>query len=574
MPAPGNWHVNTPSETQLAVAQADQAQTQARVLKETAPAIISQAQTTAKAQELALADQIKLRTLQDTMWEEMQKAQQPETPLATATGTPAQSVQTQTTPLFNPRIEEVMDSIDPNDPRASEKWDTQMSALANDVPEAKQFVGKYSKGSLNNWRSQMGAHAVSSPLANAGALGQFATQQPAAPQSPLAAAPAKPTRQSIAAISPLTGKYDPVLAEMSVRFPEKAKEYQAMQGMLLYQQTGDPEALKRWAPDAYAKLATATNSMSDAQKTRLAAQSEFMGSKANAVIVLGNRVKDAGGNPDTDPKVRAAYNTSVIEAAKEGFITPQAARDRLAKPIDWAELSSRAIEAQTVTQFLQQDVAHQAALKQGEAVAEATVKSQMPDSHFSVAGTDAEGNMIVLDTKTGQPRNTGVQVQNKQEQFWQAKHDAWLAAHPGDLQGAVAFAGGKKDVSPTQMAAIAQANTVKQQANAQMMGQPFDFNQAYAENLRMLQQAQAAPTGPQPGATPAGEPDQPRTKSGYTTAQASAAHAFVTGSGHYDVKARHGTMANPFVPRTIQAIEGFPKGTYYIAPDGKLRQKK
>lgn len=576
--------VNTPSETQLAGAQADQAQTQARVMRATAPAVIAQQQQAAKAGELALADQLKLRALQDKMWEGMQAAQQPTaSPLASAAQQAPQSVQSPLTPLFDPRIEDVMDTINPDDPNAAQKWDAGMSALVKDVPQAKQFVGQFSKGSLNSWRAQMGAHSVSSPLASAGSLGGIATRSPlAAPE------PAAPTRTSIGAISPLTGKYDPVLAEMSVRFPEKAQAYQAMEGMMLYQQTGNPEALKRWAPDVYAKLASASNSMSDAQKTRLATQAEFMGTKANAVIVLGNRVKEAGGDPNTDPKVRAAYDTSVQQAAKEGFITPQDAQARMSKPIDWAELAGRAVEAQTVTAFLQQDVAHQTALKQGEATAEAQVKAANPDSHFSVAGTDENGNMIVLDTKTGQPKNTGVVVQNKQEQFWQAKHDAWLAAHPGDQQGAVAFAGGKKDVSPTQMAAIAQANTVKQQANAQMMGQEFNFDQAYAANLQMLQQAQAAPTGPQPAAAaPAGgvpsvhgHPPQQRqaavdfTKNGTLKIWQGEGKPPLEKKVAYNSKAPVGTAENPYFPANQAAYDKLRAGALFVGLDGLLHVKK
>lgn len=579
-------NVNTPSETQLAAAQADTAQTQARVMRETAPAVIAQQQQAAKAGELALADQLKLRALQDKMWEGMQRAQQPQSPLAAPQQQgPAESVQTPLTPLFDPRIEEVMDSIDPDDPRAAEKWDRGMEALASDVPQAKQFIGQYSKGSLNGWRAQMGAHAVSSPLASAGNLGQMATRSPLAPAAqPPAAAPTP----SFGAISPLTGKYDPVLAEMSVRFPEKAREYQAMEGMMLYQQTGSVEALRRWAPDVYAKLATATNSLSDAQKTRLATQAEFMGSKANAVIVLGNRVKEAGRDPNTDPKVRAAYDSAVRDAAKEGFLTPQEAQTRLSKPIDWAELAQRGVEAQTVTQFLQQDVQHQTALKRGEAGAEAEIKAQMPDSHFTSAGVSEGGTMLVLDTKTGQVRDTGTTVQSKQEQFWQTKHDAWLATHPGDTQGAVAFAGGKKDVSPTQMAAMAQANTVKQQANAAMLGQEFDFDTAYQQNLQLLKDAQAQPTGPQP-ATPQAAAPAARSAHGHPPVQHQAALA-LTRSGilriwqpdgkppiekkvPFNPKAKAGTAENPYFPANQVAYDKLPAGALFVGMDGLLHVK-
>ena len=350
----------TPAEQQLSTAQANEASTRANIMQQTAPAQIQQENVKAQTAQLQLQDDLALRTMRNQMWQNFQSSQQQQqSPLAANTTT------MDTTPLFDPRIEQVMDTIDPSAPGAADKWDQQMTQLANDgVPQASQFVGNLSAANLNHWKSQMGAHAIASPLASAGALAAKALS-PLAPQQQQQeqGAPAG------AVISPITGKVDPTLTEMSFKFPEQAQKYQAMEGMMMYQRSGNPEYLRRWAPDVYEKLASAANSMSEAQSRNVTTRAQFVGQKANSVLGIADMVKQAGGDPSSDPKVRAAYDTAVKEIAAQGYMSPQEAQRRLTSPIDFADLAEKRIEAQTVTAYFEQDPAHKAAIAGAEAAA-------------------------------------------------------------------------------------------------------------------------------------------------------------------------------------------------------------
>lgn len=340
--------VNTPSQTQLAAAQASEAQTQSQLSRATLPYAVQSAKaqassqtTAAGAADLSYQQQLQYNTaLQSYLKRQTSQleAQAPAndqgaaSPLAGAT--PAPPPAQAPAPLFDPQIQAVMQGIDPSAPT---KWDAQMTTLANNgVPEAQQYVGRYSADRLKSWRGAIGTHAVSQ-------AGQ------AAQSSPLATAPAPTSQLAGGAPTPvtsaLTGQPDQDLTAMSVLNPEGTGKLLAMQGMIKYQQTGDPAVLARYAPEMYEKLTAGFKNATETQKAQVEMRASQMGQQANAVLTLAHQL-----GPDA-PEVRAAYNQAVISAAQNKWITPEVAQKELSSPIDFAQLSYLATASQTVSDF-------------------------------------------------------------------------------------------------------------------------------------------------------------------------------------------------------------------------------
>lgn len=236
---------NTPTEEQLAQGQADQAQTQSQLARATMPADIAIKNETARG--LGITNQANALTLQQAQQLNAYRQHYLQSQGAGASGGgssqlgDANPASPALTPLFDPQVQQVMLSIDPNDPKAAEKFDTQMGALGEDVPQAKQFVGNYSRANLQNWQASIGAHGMNSlSSAPAGASSQLGAGGGAtAPASPLAFD------------SPLGTDGDQYLKGMSVLDPKGTGEMLAMQGMIKYQQTGDLSVLARYSPDMY-----------------------------------------------------------------------------------------------------------------------------------------------------------------------------------------------------------------------------------------------------------------------------------------------------------------------------------
>lgn len=264
-------------------------------------------------------------------------------------GTPQAAPQT---PLFSPQVDQVMHSINPDDPEAAQKWDSQMSALAKTDPSAGQFVGKYSESNLNNWLTQIGSNTVAQ--AGKGATSPLAPPQAAA--SPLATPvqggdPVLPgQKQGI--ISPLTGAEDPELTQYATLFPAQAGAYVKQMGMLKYIQSGangnkpDINILRQYDPDEYGKLVLAQKNLTDAQKTALDTKSAEIGSKAAGFLVVARQF---GVN---SPQARGAWTRAITDAANDGMMQPQIAQQWLAHGPDVGFATESMIRAQTVSQAM------------------------------------------------------------------------------------------------------------------------------------------------------------------------------------------------------------------------------
>lgn len=582
---------NTPTEVEANQAQADQAANQSQLSRATMPAEIAIRNETAKGvglenEQRSIANQSANLTLQQQMQltalknhylqqqaagayqpssPEMGQAQDgsplpggkdtaPTSPLAAEAPAPLPS-------LFDPRVQQVMQSIDPNDPQAALKFDTQMSALAEDVPQAGQFVGQYSGANIRNWRSAIGAHGMAnlpaSQLANAGTAA--ASPLAAATDSGGLGAPATPLAHQPSPIGP-AGDRD--LAAMSVLDPKGTGEMLAMQGMIKYQQTGNPAVLRRYAPDLYAKLAEADKSTTAAQKEAIATRFDTMGRQANAVLALAHRM----GNDA--PEVRAAYNSAVTYAGQQGWLPPATVQKELTQPIDFANLANVAATGQTVSEYM---------TSSGTTAAnEARAKAANPDVQSQYIGTDTSGRPIYHNTHApaGTPDTVGnLQVNAKPSAgaaTFEAKQAAYLKVHPDDTQGAIEFANGQRTLPPGEAAVAARAAADREQQTAALSGQPFDVNAAYQAHLAEFQGQGAAPAPGSPAAGPTAQTPtggNPNAGRGWTHQQSVAAQTF------RGAKGPAGTSGNPAVPTNAAQYKALPKGAVYIQIDGSIRTK-
>lgn len=442
--------VNTPTQEEAAQGQADQLQTQSQLARATMPAKIAQAnlQTTGlglENQSLSIANQTAGLTLQQQqqVWALRQHMAQtqasaiaqantqsptqdqtqdgsPQLAPAPTAGSAASSSsplagQTPTpTPkplpsLFDPRVQAIMQSIDPDDPQAAQKWDAQMRALGQEVPQANQFVGNYSPDRLRSWRAAIGTHAMNSVAASPSPLAS-ATPAPTSPpsaSSPLAAssaapggAPTQPAAWTAPGspgfgVNPLTGQSDPDLVKMAYEFPEDYAKQMSVLGQMKYQQTGDMSFLARYSPEVYAKVAEGQKNLTDAQKTAVATQFNTIGQEANAVLSIAAQYgKDA-------PETRSAYNASIVDMANRRWIDQATAQRELTQPIDFAQLAYQAVRAQTVTEAM--TTSGQTAANEARAR-----NANLPPDTEAVSGmTDANGQPIFFNKNAVPPGGYG-----------------------------------------------------------------------------------------------------------------------------------------------------------------------
>lgn len=541
----------TPTEASAQAAQAQLAQTQSQLATQTLPTEVALKQAQLQgAQGDVQARNIANQSAQLTLQQQMQLnaarehwiTEQTQQPGAGTQSTPPS--QPQLPSLFAPQVQQVIQSIDPDDPQAAAKFDAGMRGIQDEVPQASQFVGSYSKANIQNWRSAIGRTAATPQSQLGGGVSGVSPPTGSAPGTPSGGAT----------------QLSPALTEMSIRDPEGTGKMLQMQAMLKYQQTGDPSVLARSAPDLYAKLQSAAKDMTDAQKTQLQMQTDTMGQQANAVLYLASKL----GNDA--PEVRAAYDQSVTNAAKHGWITPQDAAQRLNAPITKgtiAELSFMANSSQTVSDFMKNSGA--------AAAADAQAKAQNPTPENVLVGYDSAGHPVFSNahsqpgtpTWTGQTPVAGSRTGGTVDAF-SAKRTAWLTDHPGDETGADLFANGQHVMTPGQAQISAAAAAARDASSAALTGQPFDEQGARQKYYQLFTSPgeggpSVAPTVPA-GAGPGG----------HTAAQLAAAQQFV-GKG---TAQQLGSRANPYMPANSTQYGGLPKGAVYIGPDGKLYQKQ
>jgi len=470
----------------------------------------------------------------------------------------------QTSPLISPMVDTVMQSIDPNDPKAAETWDQRMDGLSNIDPSAKQFIGHYSADNLKAWREKIGASAA------AGAASQAVSSQAAS--SPLATPAAAPAGAGASGISADDLAANPVLAEYAALFPEKAKAYVESQGQLRFQQTGNIAYLKRYAPKEYAELARATESMNTAQKTAIEAKASEVGSVANAFLWMANKY---GVN---SPEARGAWKTGISQLANDGVVPVDEARKMLAKPpdIDWATVGL--IKANTVQTWYK--------ISGQEAANEQAAKVANPEPQYSTNQVDANGNLIITNAHAapGQPvvTVTGVQAGARPSagaMTAQAKQ-AMLIDAGVDPREAALMAAGQRPMDPQRVAIAAHNAALREQFNTRdpVTGKsPIDVNQRTAEieqELSGFAPAAGAGVGGGGGVPGGGAPPN---KGQYSPVQRQVTAAFVNGKplngATFDRSAKIGTPQNPYVPRSKAEVYGYPNGSIYIDRDGQPRIK-
>lgn len=425
---------NTATEDEDAQAVADSRANQSQLARATMPAdiAIKNAQATGMGLEnqqrsianqssaLTLQQQIQMNTLQNHYIQQKTGIGPDGNPIAAPGGgdqlspaAPADSASPATSPLagtapatpklpnfFDPQVEQVMQSIDPDDPQAAVKWDNAMRALARDVPQAQQFIGKFTPSSLRGWLGAIGAHvmntATTPPLGGVTDAGASASPLAAAADAtPDPAAAGAPSGSPLSTpASPLGPEGQKYLEAMSIRDPKATGEMVAMQYRMKYQQTGNPEFLRIGDPDLYEKLTTADKNSTDAQKTAITTQFDTMGRQANSVLALANQYgKDS-------PAVREAYNKAVIFGRDKGWIDPQTAQQELSQPIDFANLANVANVSQTVTDWMKssgQEAANEAKARNANLPPDTQVAPQL----------DANGQPIFFNKNAVPPGGYG-----------------------------------------------------------------------------------------------------------------------------------------------------------------------
>ena len=408
--------VDTPSQLEQAAAQADLTQTQSQLARATAPADAAIKNSQAQMLDIAgqnaqidLSDKLAWTKARESALAKLKAASAaanapPSSLLAQASPAPAGNAgaqsplsdpsinaapATQTTSLaqtngslangeglFSPGVTDIIRDAEPNDPNAAKNWDAAMKAAAEDGdPTAAQFVGKYTAENLRNWQSAMGAHGVVTQLAQTPKpmAAPVPGQSQLSPQPPVVPPAAQPPAQL--AVNPETGTIDSDMLDMAFHNPEGAAKIQSMLGMMQYQKTGDPNILRRYAPDLFNKYVEADKTMSDTAKQNFALSQSAMGSVANGLIARAKDLQAAGKDPNADPELQASYRAAVTQFAQRGWLTPQVAAKELANPnIDLPQLEQFSVQALTSAEWF--DASGQ------KAAAEAKAKAQYPGLEF------------------------------------------------------------------------------------------------------------------------------------------------------------------------------------------------
>jgi hypothetical protein len=188
--------------------------------------------------------------------------------------------------------------------------------------------------------------------------------------------------------------------------------------------------------------------------------------------------------------------------------------------------------------------------------------------------TGNDGNMLFLrQGRTQAEPVTGVDGQplaaqrfgaarGAQASVFQQKQQAWLAANPGDVQGALAYASGTKQVDPATELRIASGIAKVELGNAPdpLLSTPAQ-REAYQRSLQARAQEivqgwrQQQPGGqaPQPGAA---RPPQAAPQPGAPPPMAAPA-----------MPAVGGTRESPAMPQTEDEFNALPSGSVYVDPD-------
>ena len=609
-------NAETPTEIQQGAALADQASTQSQLARATMPSDIAIKQEQARGfgiandtSQLSLSQQQAMHAAMQEHLESIKAAQAAYkasqqgggSPLASvaptgAAGAPVASPLASALPpnshLFDPQVEGVMQSVDPSDPNASDKFDARMRALSKDVPSAAQFIGQGSSDNLNKWRGLIGAHVASaasqppaSPLAGMAPPAQGGVPQPLAN----AGGPVAP-------ISPLTGQPDFALAKMAAINPEAASKQISMEGMIKYQQTRDPQYLRLYAPELYKSLAESDKNLAEAQKAQLATKFSTMGQVSNAVLALINKPVDPT-KPDgpklgpNSPEVVSAYRAALTELVNDKFVTPEFAQQRFNQGLttgNMAELGTFATEAQAAETYYK--------TSGQEAIDQARAKQAYPETNNQVIGFN-NGRPVVINTRAPagtpayMPGGATVDTTRSGSTLYQTKIAALTQAGISP-QAAALIASGQHVLEGPQAAIAAGHAAQLDKETAALTGQPFDQAAAYANYYREFSTAgggiaggapapvagasTAAPGAPPaPPAAVAGSAVPPPTPAEMAAVRPNPRFPGITPAQQAIANRFHGQGAStPAVPTSKAQYDRLKPGTVYVRWDGWVGPKK
>lgn len=411
--------------------------------------------------------------------------------------------------FFSPEVDKVITSIDPNDPKAAEKWDAAMKPLAErGVEGAAQFVGRWKKDThailQGDIADVQAANAVRPPDGSA----PDAPAAPAAPgQSPLVAgatadgaaasplAAQAPAVVSQPAASPISAA-DAAYQKWAIRDPKAAQDARDALAKAEYARTNDPSALKI-DPTLFYQVAEAKTNMDADQRANVKFQYDSMGQGANALLMAAARAPGGANNP----QVIQMRNQTAQEWAQRGWITPQQAQQEMQGPVNVLQLASLAGRAQTVTEAL---------TTSGVAAGnEARARAPYQPDQAQYIGTDSDNHPLILDRRTAAVTtagNTTIQAKpSATANLFETKKSAWLSLHPTDMQGALEFANGKRSMDPGQMQEAAAAQAARDLQAASMAGQTITDASGYLQAQTQAHLAAMQGTAP-PAAAPAAAP--------------------------------------------------------------------
>ncbi len=195
----------------------------------------------------------------------------------------------------------------------------------------------------------------------------------------------------------------------------------------------------------------------------------------------------------------------------------------------------------------------------------------LTEGKATFVGTDADGHAIYYnpDTKKetrGEASLTTSRYSRAGNSVYAAKQAAWLSVHPGDAAGALQYAAGSggKNLSPEQIQVAAMHQAVQEMSAQSLAGNPPKDPEAFVRS-RAQEIAQdissKAETGTTPGSVPPGTPRM-------SSAQQQALARFKAGAG-----TKPGTKINPLIPRSSAEYAAMKPDTWFVDTDGTLVQK-
>lgn len=196
------------------------------------------------------------------------------------------------------------------------------------------------------------------------------------------------------------------------------------------------------------------------------------------------------------------------------------------------------------------------------------------------------GNALVTvdSTNPGNPTfKVGYQGQYKNSAFTD-REQAYLAVHPGDTQGALEYASGRKTgaasgMTPAQIEKYAESESARQYNQGRMNGDIVDADPEWQANRKReiisslsAAASQGAPAAPGTAGN-GGAPEGPVNKYGYTPA------AWTTIMQFKGSKDPAGSVTNPYTPKNqdeFERLKAQNKGKliFYVGPSGRRLQLK